>query len=132
MPIDIIAAGNPVTDVKVNEIIAAINALQGVAGTPIVWDFQTGTNTLTVTLTPGNWIVNASAGIYASVFNSMTLSIDGDVVCTTPGGGDTDGVNLNPLGGIALIEITTERDVDIVTAGGDTVIFLKVMCHRTI
>lgn len=130
MPIDNVAPGDEVTDIKTNEIIAAVNSLQDGIGGPLVWGHGTA-NPLTLTLSFGRWIVDASAGLYDNEFNTHTLSIDGEVMCTTPSGGDTDGVNVNPLGGIKEINVTDEtQDIDILVAGGDSVVFLKAMAHR--
>ena len=116
MPIDSIAAGNAVTDVKVNEIIAAINALQTGTFGPVAW-FHGTDPTVTLTLPFGTWVLKATSQAYESNGVTMGLYIDGEYLAGHFGN-DDGGLNHVTLDAVAQINVTTETyDVDIECTG---------------
>ena len=89
-------------------------------------DFTVPLDSLTanLALTPGTWLIDATAASFNSAYYSQTLSVDGTVVQTLPNGGDPTGVDMLPMAGFYTVVITVARNVPIAWAqevGGNSV-----------
>jgi len=116
MPIAPITPGFSAFAEKQNEIIAAVNALQSVANSQVIFN-QEGATPCTLVLQPGTYVVFATSSAYEVNGVNMGLSIDG-VSMSGHLGNDDGGLNLCTLSGVKEVVVTEEDyDMDITLAG---------------
>lgn len=131
MPISpITIPGDAVYRSKINEIIAAVNQLQTLNTTPVIWGQADGANTLTLELPAGTWIIAAAASAYEINGSIAILYIDGDSVTSGHTGNDDGGLNLITYNGIKEVTLEVDGEVDVVIGGCGGVTSVTAVCYR--